>query len=197
MAYLLKKELCKHIPNELGEKLLLAMRKIGCDSPKILREFQQWLLVDPKHGVIKYAKNKKVVQNVAGIFAEGFEKNKLTTFEKATIYANIVGTACKSALVNGADGETQAYTTTAMAFTSEIDLTPCRASRNFFMGQMSNIDVNDVAEYAVLAQIAKYSNAVGSDDANRSIAASCRVRDVTKATRVRQAEKLIELIEER
>jgi len=41
---------------------------VGSDLSQVGDKFLHWLLVDPKHGVIKYATNKKVVQDVADLY---------------------------------------------------------------------------------------------------------------------------------
>ncbi len=41
---------------------------VGSDLSQVGDKFLHWLLVDPEHGVIKYASNKKVVQDVADLY---------------------------------------------------------------------------------------------------------------------------------
>jgi len=46
----------------------LSAVNVGSDLSQVGDKFLHWLLVDPKHGVIKYATNKKVVQDVADLY---------------------------------------------------------------------------------------------------------------------------------
>ena len=41
---------------------------VGSDLSQVGDKFLHWLLVDPEHGVLKYASNKKVVQDVADLY---------------------------------------------------------------------------------------------------------------------------------
>ena len=61
------------LPNKLAKKFplqFLSAIKVGADLKNVNNLFTIWVLTDEKYGVLQYAKDKKIVQDVADAFAK-------------------------------------------------------------------------------------------------------------------------------
>ena len=71
IAYL-QDRIFEGLPNELAKEFplqFLSSIKVSADLKNVSKLFMIWLLTDSKYGVIKYADNKKVIQDVADAFS--------------------------------------------------------------------------------------------------------------------------------
>ena len=70
LAYL-QDTIFENVPNELAKEFpiqFLSAIKVGADLKNVSNLFMIWVLTDSKYGVIKYADNKKIVQDIADAF---------------------------------------------------------------------------------------------------------------------------------
>ena len=61
----------ENLPNKLAKEFpiqFLSAIKVGADLKKVNNLFTIWVLTDEKYGVLQYADNKKIVQDVADAF---------------------------------------------------------------------------------------------------------------------------------
>ena len=69
----LEDEIFEGLPNELAKEFplqFLSAITVGADLLKVWNYFAIWLLTDAKYGVVNFAENKKVVQDVADAYLE-------------------------------------------------------------------------------------------------------------------------------
>ena len=86
------------LPNELAKQFplqFLSAIKVGADLKNVRNLFAIWMLTGKKYGVIKYAKDKKVIQDVADALAKNLvtpasteEWLKLMDNATATVYSD-------------------------------------------------------------------------------------------------------------
>ena len=72
LAYL-QDSIFEILPNKLAKKFplqFLSSINVGADLKNVKNLFMIWLLTDSKFGVLQYADNKKVIQDVADAFAK-------------------------------------------------------------------------------------------------------------------------------
>ena len=63
----------ENLPNELAKEFpiqFLSAIKVGADLKNVSNLFTIWVLTDSKYGVLQYAENKKIVQDVADALAK-------------------------------------------------------------------------------------------------------------------------------
>ena len=63
----------ENLPNELAKEFpiqFLSAIKVGADLKNVSNLFTIWVLTDEKYGVLQYAENKKIVQDVADALAK-------------------------------------------------------------------------------------------------------------------------------
>ena len=68
----LQDSIFEKLPNELAKEFplqFLSAIKVGADLKNVRNLFMIWLLTDQKYGVIQYADNKKIVQDIADAFS--------------------------------------------------------------------------------------------------------------------------------
>ena len=68
----LQDSIFEKLPNELAKQFpleFLSSIKVGADLKNVRNLFMIWLLTDSKYGVIQYADNKKIVQDIADAFS--------------------------------------------------------------------------------------------------------------------------------
>ena len=61
------------LPNKLAKKFplqFLSAIKVGADLKNVNNLFTIWMLTDKKYGVLQYAKDKKVIQDIADAFEQ-------------------------------------------------------------------------------------------------------------------------------
>ena len=71
MAYL-QDTIFEKLPNELAKEFpiqFLSSINVGADLKNVKNLFMIWLLTDSKYGVLQYADNKKIVQDIADAFS--------------------------------------------------------------------------------------------------------------------------------
>ena len=131
---------------------------VGSDLSQVGDKFLHWLLVDPKHGVIKYATNKKVVQDVADLYESKINGEKINR----DVWAAARVAAADTAAARAAAADAAAYGAARAAYGAAYG-----AAR---------------AAYGAAAYGAAVASGASTADAGYA------------ATRLTQAEKLIELI---
>ena len=71
IAYL-QDSIFESLPNKLAKQFpleFLSAIKVGADLKNVKNLFTIWLLTDQKYGVLQYAKDKKIVQDIADAFS--------------------------------------------------------------------------------------------------------------------------------
>ena len=95
--------------------LFMSSIPVGADLPGVWPKFVQWLLVDPVHGVIRYAKTdaqKKAIQRVADLYAMSSKATKDEFREAARACRNAYAA---DAAADAADAAYAAYAADAAA----------------------------------------------------------------------------------
>ena len=60
---------------------LLEAHAADCDLSLVLCNFMHWLLVDPDEGVIKFAPDKKIIQDVADLYTAKIRGEEVTNYQ--------------------------------------------------------------------------------------------------------------------
>ena len=69
----LQDKIFEGLPNNLAKEFpleFLSAINVGSDLSKVSNLFMIWILTDPEYGVLQFAKNKKVIQDIANAFVE-------------------------------------------------------------------------------------------------------------------------------
>ena len=103
------------LPNKLAKQFpleFLSSIKVGADLKNVKNLFTIWVLTDSKYGVIKYADNKKIVQDIADAFSrdmvtpvsveewEELRKNANTSLYSGSYYAAAAVSVAEAAAVS-------------------------------------------------------------------------------------------------
>jgi len=144
---------------------------VGSDLSGVTDKFVHWLLVDPEHGVIKFTKNKKVVQDVADLYqrkinGETVERSEWQEVARAARTADYASVARDAAYT--------AYNA-AYAYVARADV----------------YDAACAADAAYTYAVCAYADRADVYDASRASRAASRAYN---AARTAPAKKLIELI---
>ena len=97
IAYL-QDTIFEKLPNELAKEFplqFLSAIKVGADLKNVRNLFTIWMLTDEKYGVLQYADNKKIVQDIADAFSRDMvntvsveEWLKLSNNATAAVYSD-------------------------------------------------------------------------------------------------------------
>lgn len=71
--------------------------KIGADVSLVVSKFMHWLLVDAEHGVIKFSKNKPILQVVADLYKRKIDGENVGINEWLAASKNAAASADASA----------------------------------------------------------------------------------------------------
>ena len=78
------------------------------NNEKVRDKFLHWLLVDEEHGVIKFAENKKVIQDVADLYLRKINGEQVTKEEWQKADATAADAAAAAAAAAWADADAAA-----------------------------------------------------------------------------------------
>ena len=123
----------------------LSAINVGADLSNVWRKLMIWILVDETHGVVEYAKNKKVVTNVADAFKDSLTKTiPIETWVKLRNAADAAGyTADAAGYTADAAADAAGY---AAGYAAEVA---------GYTSDAYTADAADVAAYAA-AYVAAY-----------------------------------------
>ena len=159
----------------------------GADLTSVWPKFAVWLLVDPEHGVIRYAKTdatRKAIQDVADGYVAGIEGRPLIRDE----WMNL-----RRAAAAAADADAYAA---AAAYAAYAAYAAAAAAAYTY----ADADAADAAYAAYAAAAAAYAADADADAADAAAYAAdadadAAYADARQKARIAQADKLIELIE--
>jgi hypothetical protein len=178
------------LPNELAmtwpERFLDAI-PIGADLSLVWPKFAVWLLIDPKYGVLQFAKqnaSKKAIQDVADAYQKAAEGAELKLQPWADLRAAAAYAAASSA---SAAASAAAYAASASASASSAYAAASSASASAYAAAAAAADAADAAAYSAAAD----ADADASADAYSAAAAASAKRT---EWRIAQSEKLLELL---
>ena len=98
---------------------------VGSDLSQVGDKFLHWLLVDPEHGVIKYATNKKVVQDVADLYERKINGETINQ----DVWGAVARAAGADARAAGAAADDAAYAAAAYGTAAADARARCRITQ--------------------------------------------------------------------
>ena len=88
------------LPNKLAKQFpleFLSSIKVGADLKNVKNLFTIWMLTDKKYGVLQYAKDKKIIQDIADAFVQDMispvSSEKWEELRKNAFYASVAASA--------------------------------------------------------------------------------------------------------
>jgi hypothetical protein len=172
------------------EQFLSAI-KPGADLNQVTDKFLHWLLIDPDDGVIRFAKTakvKKAIQRVADLYAKNLcgEIVTLQDWSLARTAAYAAAAAAYAAYAAAADAA--AYAAYAAAYAAAAYAAAYAAAADAAAAAYA-------ADAAAYAAYAAYAAAYAADAAAyAAYAAAADAAAARNKSRIRQAEKLLELL---
>ena len=106
------------LPNDVAKEFPLRFLnavKVGSDLSGVFPRFMHWLLVDKEHGVIKFAKDKKVVQAVADLYQKKINGEDIDPDE----WIKVRSAADAAYAADAADAADAAYAAYAAAYAAD------------------------------------------------------------------------------
>ena len=114
---------------------------VGSDLSQVGDKFLHWLLVDPEHGVIKYATNKKAVQDVADLYERKINGETINRDVWGAAAADVVRAAAATTAYAGYAG----YAATRAAYAAAYTAAATRAAADAASGAASGASGSDAA----------------------------------------------------
>ena len=184
----LEEHIFEKLPKEnarLWPEQFLAAIRPGADLSMIWPKFAVWLLVDPEHGVVKFAKNAAPVQAVADLYQRRTDGDEPSVQEWESARR-----AAAAAYDDAAYAAADAAADAAYAAYAADDAYAAYAAADAAYAADADADYAAAAAYAAAADAADAYAA----DAYAAYAYAYADADARQAAVIRQSEKLLELL---